>query len=65
MNPQEETADNGDDNNGGYEIAAPKAMHKSLQKLTLKMMECDKNMVLDDIERLQETIAIMLESINK
>ena len=65
MNPQEETADNGDGTNSEYEMSAPKAMHESLQKLTLKLMECDKNMVLHDIKHLQETITIMLESINK
>ena len=35
MNPEEETTDNGDDTNSEDEITAPKAMHESLQKLTL------------------------------
>ena len=52
INPEEETADNSDDTNSEDEIVALGAMHESLQNLTLKLTERDKNMVLDDIKHL-------------
>ena len=52
MHPEEETADNGDDTNSEDEIVVLGAMHESIQNLTLKLTEHDKNVVLDDIKHL-------------